>query len=185
MASGSDFVNWHSLSIEEKLEALRTALAPHLVTHVPFVRTHGHASAPAQAYSGDAGFDLAACEEVDIEDGDQVDVPTGVHAALPEGTWGLIMPRSGVLREGRLLVIPGVIDAGYRGELKVLTKAVNGQGIIEKVTVGFRLAQIIVVPLLPRLEWVERQSLPDGSRGEKGFGSSGHMARFFERRADA
>lgn len=183
MSGSADLSNWSTLSIEERLEALRVELAHRMVTRVPFVRTHGHASAPSQAYSGDAGFDLAACEEVEIEDGQQADVPTGVHAALPEGTWGLIMPRSGMLRQGEFLVIPAVIDAGFRGELKILTKAVNGRGAIAKVATGLRLAQIIVVPLMPRLEWVEQQSLPDGSRGEKGFGSSGDMARYFERRS--
>ena len=180
MTSSPSLANWQTLSIEERLEALRVELAHRMVTRVPFVRTHGHASAPAQAYLGDAGFDLAACTDIPIDPGEQFDVPTGVHAALPDGSWGLIMPRSGLLRKGDFLVIPAVIDAGFRGELKILTKNVAPE--IRMVTTGLRLAQIIVVPLLPRLEWVEQASLPDGSRGEKGFGSSGDMARYFERR---
>lgn len=185
MSTRPGLENWQDLSLEERVEALRVEVAHKMVTRVPFVRTHGHASAPAQAYLGDAGFDLAACTEIPIEYDEQFDVPTGVHAALPEGTWGLIMPRSGVLRRGKFLVIPAVIDAGFRGELKILTRNVSITKATEIVPVGLRLAQIIVVPLMPRLEWVEQMSLPDGSRGERGFGSSGDMARHFEERRNA
>lgn len=162
---------WDSLSIDERLEALRRAVAQKLITHVKFVRVHGFADRPSQSYAGDAGFDLSIVEDVLLQPGEKRDVPTGVIAAIPDGYWGHIIARSGVVRKFPIEVQEAVIDCGFRGELKVLVKNVGVEEISFKV--GDRLAQIIVVPLPPRLEWVEQASLPEAERDQRGFGSSG------------
>lgn len=163
---------WDTLSLEERIEALRRALAPRLTTHVKFVRVHGYAERPSQSYEGDAGFDLAIVEEVLLEPGEKKDVATGIVAAIPDGFWGHILARSSVVRKFPVQIVPAVIDAGFRGELKVLVHNVSPT---ERVMFGpgDRLAQIIVTPLPPRLEWLEQASLPDSQRGQRGFGSSG------------
>lgn len=162
--------SWETLSIEEKIEALRRAVTPRSVVHVKFIRIHGHADAPRQAYPGDAGWDLSLCEEVTLQPQEQRDLRTGVVAAIPEGHWGHIIARSGVIRGFNIVIQEAVIDCGYRGELKVLARNYGDKGVTFQQ--GSRLAQIIVTPT-PRIEWVEQAALPPHERGERGFGSSG------------
>jgi len=99
-----------------------------------------------------------------------MDIGTGICAALPDGCWGLIVGRSSMMRKFKLHVVPAVIDAGFRGELRVLV--VNQGGGMVRFSAGDRIGQMILVPI-PRVEWVEQAELPPGSRGERGFGSSG------------
>lgn len=127
---------------------------------------------PKQAYAGDAGFDLACTRDLRIHDGEFVDVPCGIAIELPPGMWGWVIGRSSTLRTKGLLVNPGIIDNGWRGEYFVGVKNVSG-GIVE-VKTGERLAQLIPMPLLAdRIRFEQTGVLSETSRGTNGFGSSG------------
>jgi len=140
------------------------------VLHVKFMRNHGHAGNPTQAYRGDAGYDLELCEDYALESGVWQNLRTGIVAAIPSGYWGHILARSSTWRKLGIRVEPAVIDSSYRGELMVY--AVNTKKELQDVKVGQRLAQIIIVPLL-NVEWLEQGRLPPGEREERGYGSSG------------
>lgn len=127
---------------------------------------------PSYVHTGDAGLDLAASEPVTLAPGERVACPTGLALAIPEGWVGLVHPRSGqALRHGLTVVnAPGTIDAGYRGEVKVLL--VNlGQDQI-RIERGDRVAQL-VLQRVGRATLREVDVLPDSERGAGGFGSSG------------
>ena len=136
-------------------------------------RLRDDAVIPVGAYDGDAGLDLAACEHVVLEPGAREIVATGIAVAIPDGHAGLVLPRSGLAARHGLSVVnaPGLIDAGYRGELKVILLNTDRS---EPFTVepGMRIAQLVVVEL-PALDVVEVSELPASERGEGGFGSSG------------
>jgi dUTP pyrophosphatase len=131
------------------------------------------AKLPTRAHPGDAGLDLYAAEAAVIEPGERAMVGTGVAVAIPEGCAGLVLPRSGnAARHGIALVnAPGLIDAGYRGELRVLLLNTDRAEPFE-VGPGDRIAQLLVTPF-PTLEPIAVEELDDSSRGEGGFGSSG------------
>jgi dUTP diphosphatase len=144
------------------------------VIDVSVTRLREDAVLPEGAYPGDAGLDLVACETVVIGPGERAVVPTGIAVAIPEGYAGLVIPRSGLaLRHGISLVnTPGLIDSGYRGELRVIALNTDRS---ETFTVesGMRIAQLVVTPV-PGIALVETQTLPETARGAAGFGSSGH-----------
>ncbi len=129
---------------------------------------------PERAYAGDAGLDLSSCERVQLLPGERALVPTGLAVAIPEGYAGLVQPRSGLaLRHGISIVnTPGLIDPGYRGELRVALLNTDPR---EPFTVepGMRIAQLLIVPI-PEVELVEVDELPASERGARGFGSSRH-----------
>jgi dUTP pyrophosphatase len=144
------------------------------VSRLPVKRLHEEATLPTRAYEGDAGLDIAACERVELRPGERAVISTGLAVAIPDGHAGLVLPRSGLaVRHGIGKVnAPGLIDAGYRGELKVvlLNTDRNQPFVVEP---GMRIAQLVVVPVvLP--EPVEVSELPGSERGERGFGSSAH-----------
>jgi dUTP pyrophosphatase len=144
------------------------------VTELPVKRLHDGATLPTRAYDGDAGLDLSACERVELGPGERAVVSTGLAVAIPEGHAGLVLPRSGLaVRHGIGKVnAPGLIDAGYRGELKVvlLNTDRSERFVVEP---GMRIAQLVVVPVtLPEPKEVDE--LPGSERGERGFGSSAH-----------
>ncbi len=127
---------------------------------------------PTYAHEGDAGLDLAAACRVHLAPGERALVPTGLAIALPPGCAGLVLPRSGLAwRHGvTVLNAPGLIDAGYRGELKVLL--VNQGQAPVTLERGERIAQLVVVRVVPiRLQ--PTAELPPGARGPAGFGSTG------------
>jgi dUTP pyrophosphatase len=127
---------------------------------------------PAYAKPGDAGLDLRASEAATLAPGDRRLVPTGVAIAIPEGHAGLVLPRSGLAMHNGVTVLnaPGLIDSGYRGELKVLL--INHGAEAVAIERGERIAQLVIQPVAhARLVEVER--LPDSARGEGGFGSTG------------
>ncbi len=128
---------------------------------------------PARAHDTDAGLDLSACEELTIGPGGRGLVPTGLAVEIPEGHAGIVAPRSGLaLRHGISIVnAPGVIDAGYRGEVQVILLNTDAA---EAFTVerGMRIAQLLVMPVTP-VEIVEVTDLAVSARGSGGFGSSG------------
>ncbi len=128
---------------------------------------------PRYAHPGDAGFDLCARVDVTLGPGERVAVPTGIALALPAGYAGLVTPRSGLARDWGVGMVnaPGVIDAGYRGELKVLLVNHDGHTTV-RLTRGDRIGQLLILPL-PRVRFVEVETLPGSDRGTGGFGSSG------------
>ena len=140
---------------------------------LPFQLLSDQATLPTRAHPGDAGLDLYAAEAMRIEPGERRSVGTGVAVALQPGTAGLVVPRSGLAaRHGIALVnAPGVIDAGYRGELRVLLLNTDGAEPFA-VSPGDRVAQLLVVRVdLP--EPVAVAELGASARGGGGFGSSG------------
>ena len=140
---------------------------------LPFARLRADAVLPSQAYAGDAGFDLSACERVEIAAGERAVVGTGVAVAIPDGFAGFVLPRSGLAARHGLGKVnsPGLIDAGYRGEVKVILLNTDRHEpfVVEP---GMRIAQLVVLAL-PQLEPVEVAELPESERGAGGLGSSG------------
>jgi dUTP diphosphatase len=144
------------------------------VTELPMKRLRDGATLPTQAYEGDAGLDLAACEQVELGPGERAVVSTGLAVAIPEGHAGFVQPRSGLAARHGIAVVnsPGLVDAGYRGELKVVLLNTDREEPF-LVEPGMRIAQLVVVPVV-LTEPSEVAELPASERGEKGFGSSAH-----------
>ena len=143
------------------------------MTELRVTRLRDEAVLPSRARSGDAGLDLTACEGATIAAGERAAVGTGLAVEIPEGHAGLVVPRSGLaLRHGLSLVnTPGVIDAGYRGEVRVVLLNTDREHAIT-VEPGMRIAQLIVVPAVA-VDVVEVGELTATERGTGGFGSSG------------
>jgi dUTP pyrophosphatase len=136
-------------------------------------RLIGTAILPTRAHDGDAGLDLFAAEHATIGPGERASVGTGIAVEIPAGHAGLVLPRSGLAdRHGIALVnAPGLIDSGYRGELRVLLLNTDPTDGFE-VAAGDRIAQLLVAPFA-EVEAVEATELAVSSRGVAGFGSSG------------
>jgi dUTP pyrophosphatase len=131
------------------------------------------ATLPTRAHEGDAGLDLYACEAAHLGPGERWSVGTGIAVEVPEGHAGLVLPRSGLARENGIALVnsPGLIDAGYRGEVRVLLLNTDPAETF-KVAPGERIAQLVISPVaLP--EPVEAEALSESARGDGGFGSSG------------
>ena len=143
---------------------------------IPILRLDPDLPAPAYAHDGDAGADLRARESVTLAaGGGRALVPTGVAVALPAGTAGFIQPRSGLaLRHGvTCLNTPGLIDCGYRDELKVLLVNLDPEHAFEVVR-GDRIAQL-VIQRVESAAFVEVADLGGSERGTGGFGSTGRQ----------
>jgi dUTP pyrophosphatase len=140
---------------------------------IEFLKLDPAVALPRRARDGDAGLDLAANQEAVVAPGERALIGTGLAVAVPEGHAGLVLPRSGLAsRRGLTLAnAPGLIDAGYRGEITI---AVVNLDPAEKVEIrrGDRIAQFFVVPFA-MVEPVEVAELPGSQRGEGGFGSTG------------
>jgi len=143
------------------------------VLEVPVVRLDPELPLPRYARPGDAGVDLVAATDLELVPGGRGLVPTGVAVAIPRGYAGFIQPRSGLaLRHGvTVLNTPGLIDADYRGELKVLLVNLDPVETF-LVTRGERIAQLVVQPV-EHVRFVEADELDDTDRGEGGFGHTG------------
>jgi dUTP pyrophosphatase len=128
---------------------------------------------PTRAHEGDAGLDLYACEAAHIGPGERWGVGTGIAIEIPDGHAGLVLPRSGLAREHGISLVnsPGLIDSGYRGELRVLLLN-NDPAETFRVSAGDRIAQLVITPIA-LAEPVETAALAESARGEGGFGSSG------------
>ncbi len=135
-------------------------------------RVRPDAVLPERAYVGDAGLDLAACERHQLGPGERTVVGTGLSVAIPAGYAGFVQPRSGLAAKHGLSVVnaPGLIDSGYRGEIKVvlLNTDLHEAFVVDQ---GMRVAQLVVLPV-PDLELVEVEELPGSERSVRGFGSS-------------
>lgn len=127
---------------------------------------------PARAYSGDAGLDLAACERATLGPGERAVVGTGLAVAIPDGYAGFVQPRSGLAAESGISIVntPGLVDSGYRGELRVILLNTDRDRSFE-VEPGMRIAQLVVVPVAA-VTAKDVAELPPSERGERGFGSS-------------
>ena len=138
-----------------------------------FRRLADDARLPAYARAGDAGLDLTSAADVTVEPGTRTMVPTGLAVAIPEGHAGLVLPRSGLAsRHGLTLAnSPGLIDAGYRGEVTCAVVNLDPERAVE-IRKGDRIAQLVVVEV-PSMEPVWVDELSPSERGEGGFGSSG------------
>ena len=138
-----------------------------------FRRLSAAARPPAQAHEGDAGYDLHAAEAVTIAPGERASVGTGIAVAIPAGQAGLVVPRSGLAARHGISVVnaPGLIDSGYRGELRVLLLNTDREKSF-KVTPGDRIAQLVLVKV-ESPEPAEAGELSETTRGEGGFGSTG------------
>jgi dUTP pyrophosphatase len=144
------------------------------VTELPVRRLHEGAVLPTRAYDGDAGLDLAASERVELGPGERAAIGTGLTVAIPDGHAGFVQPRSGLAARHGITVLnsPGLVDAGYRGELKVvLLNTDRDETFI--VEPGMRIAQLVVIPVA-LTEPKEVHELPVSERDERGFGSSAH-----------
>ena len=142
------------------------------MTELPIRRLHEGAVLPRRAYPGDAGLDLSAAEPAELAPGARATIGTGLALALPEGHAGLVLPRSGLASTHGIGVLnaPGLIDAGYRGEVRVI---LHNQGRETfRVEPGMRIAQLVVVAV-EDVALVEVGELPPTERGEGGHGSSG------------
>jgi dUTP pyrophosphatase len=142
------------------------------VTDVLVQRLHPDARTPTAAYPGDAGLDLASVEEATIPPGGRAVIGTGLAVAIPAGHAGFVQPRSGLAVRHGITVVnsPGLIDSGYRGELRVVLQNTDGQRPFE-VRVGDRIAQLVVLAV-PAVAVQEVEELPGAERAERGFGSS-------------
>jgi dUTP pyrophosphatase len=127
---------------------------------------------PQQAYTGDAGLDLAACERILLAPGERAMVATGLAVAIPSGYAGYVQPRSGLAAEHGITIVnsPGLVDSGYRGELRVILLNTDREHPFE-VEPGMRIAQLVLLSV-PRVELKVVDELPASERGERGFGSS-------------
>jgi dUTP pyrophosphatase len=139
---------------------------------IPVTRSDSTYPLPYFAHPGDAGADLCSNATIEIEPGARALVPTGLSIAIPDGHAGLVLPRSGLAVRNGVTVVnaPGLIDAGYRGELSVAL--INHGDVTFSIQPGDRIAQLVIVAVQTP-QYVEVESLDETERSEGGFGSSG------------
>jgi dUTP pyrophosphatase len=131
---------------------------------------------PSYAHPGDAGADLTTTVDVHLEPGERAMVPTGISVALPDGYVALVHPRSGLAARCGISIVnaPGTVDAGYRGEVKVMLINLDPSQPVS-LSKGDRIAQL-VVQRVERARFVEVERLPGSDRGDGGYGSTGGFA---------
>lgn len=129
------------------------------------------AHVPRQAYEGDAGLDLAACEAAALAPGERAVVPTGLAIEIPDGYAGFVQPRSGLAARHGIGIVnsPGLIDSGYRGEIRVVLLNTGREPFT--VEAGMRIAQLVIAPVAS-VRLIEVDELAVSERGARGFGSS-------------
>jgi dUTP pyrophosphatase len=140
---------------------------------LPVAKLKDEALLPTRAHEGDAGLDLYSCETAHIGPGERWSVGTGVGVEIPDGHAGLVLPRSGLARDHGISLVnsPGLIDSGYRGELRVLLLN-NDPAETFRVQPGDRIAQLVLVPIALATP-IATDVLADSARASGGFGSSG------------
>lgn len=140
---------------------------------LPIARLNDDAVLPTRAHEGDAGLDLYACESAHIGPGERWSIGTGIAVEIPAGHAGLVLPRSGLAKRNGISLVnsPGLIDSGYRGEVRVLLLNTDPAELF-RVAPGDRIAQLVITPVV-LADPVERDSLAESARGDGGFGSSG------------
>ncbi len=140
---------------------------------MPVIQMSEDLPLPSYAREGDAGLDLRAACSATLEPGERAVVPCGLKAAIPEGYAGLVIPRSGLAADHGITVLnaPGLIDSGYRGEIKAVLLNTDQKKAFT-IGRGDRIAQLVIIQA-PKVALVERDQLDITSRGSRGFGSSG------------
>jgi dUTP pyrophosphatase len=136
-------------------------------------RLDARAKVPTRAHQGDAGLDLYALDGARLAPGERATIGTGIAVEIPDGQAGLVLPRSGLAAHHGIALVnsPGLIDSGYRGEVKVLLLNTDRDQSVTIAT-GDRIAQLVLITVeLPRV--VEVEALAVSERGAGGFGSSG------------
>lgn len=136
-------------------------------------RLDAEVALPSYAHPGDAGADLTTTVDVHLEPGERALVPTGIGIALPEGYVALVHPRSGLAARFGVSIVnaPGTVDAGYRGEIKVMLINLDPREPV-RLSRGDRIAQL-VIQQVERARFVEVDRLPGSARGDGGYGSTG------------
>lgn len=139
----------------------------------PVAKLREDATLPTRAHEGDAGLDLYACETAHVGPGERWSIGTGIAVEIPGGHAGLVLPRSGLAKKHGIALVnaPGLIDAGYRGEIRVLLLNTDPAETF-RVEPGDRIAQLLITPVA-LAEPVEAEALAESARGDGGFGSSG------------
>ena len=142
------------------------------MTDVEVLLTGEHV--PAYAHPGDAGADLVSTETIVLGPGDRALVGTGTAIALPDGYVAFVVPRSGLAVKHGITIVntPGTIDAGYRGEIRVIMHNTDDDTAYT-ITAGDRIAQLVVMPVT-HVRFIPVERLPGSHRGEGGFGSTGY-----------
>jgi dUTP pyrophosphatase len=140
---------------------------------LPFQFLDPAATMPARRHDGDAGLDLASVEALVLEPGERALVRVGLAVEIPMGHCGLVIPRSGLAARHGITILnaPGLVDAGYRGELKVALLNTDRRDPFT-IAVGDRIAQLVIVAI-PDVRPVAEDTLGASARGEAGFGSTG------------
>jgi dUTP pyrophosphatase len=140
---------------------------------LPFKSLHPDAELPTAQHPGDAGLDLRSVLDVVVAPGERAMVPTGVSVAIPVGHAGLVLPRSGLASRSGLTLAnaPGLIDAGYRGEIICAVVNLDRETPVA-IAKGDRIAQLVIVAI-PEVKPTWAQELLGTVRGEGGFGSTG------------
>tara|TARA_R110002020_G_scaffold449600_1_gene662927 strand:- start:124 stop:597 length:474 start_codon:yes stop_codon:yes gene_type:complete len=154
---------------------------------IKYSKLHPDGKEPFRANESDAGYDLFSTEYVLLEPLQRKLVSTGINVEIPQGFYGRVAPRSGLACKKGIDVMAGVIDSGYRGEVKVLLinlnleghnlkpnafEAMFGSASRTEIKPGDRIAQLIIEKC-HAVEWTPMETLEDSQRGEQGFGSSG------------
>ena len=141
--------------------------------NLPVKKLDEKAQLPECAYEGDAGIDLRSLESASLAPFERAAVATGLAVAIPEGYAGFVLPRSGsAIKQGLSIVnAPGLIDSGYRGELKCILINLDAKQTI-RIEPGDRIAQLVIMKV-ENVRLLEQAQLSETSRGEGGFGSSG------------
>ena len=139
---------------------------------IPLLKLDVDLPTPSHSHPGDGGTDLYSRIDAILSPRERQTVPTGIAVAVPDGYAGLVVPRSGIAASHGIGVVngPGLLDAGYRGEIKVIL--VNHGSEPFTINRGDRIAQLVVVPVAVQ-EFVEVDELPPSRRGDGGFGSTG------------
>ena len=139
-------------------------------SQIPVVLLNDKAKMPTKAHTSDAGWDLYAANSTIISEHQRKTIETGIALEIPNGYVGLIWPRSGLSVKQGIDVLAGVVDSGYRGEIKVCLYNTSKDNVV--IESGDRIAQILIQPV-SQMEMMAVDSLSDTERGEGGFGSSG------------
>jgi dUTP pyrophosphatase len=138
------------------------------------LRLDDRAQLPTRAHAGDAGLDLHAVEDAVLAPGERASIGTGIAVETPGGHAGLVLPRSGLAARHGISIVnaPGLIDAGYRGDIRVVLLNTDRRQAFE-IHVGDRIAQLVIIAVEPAVA-VEVASVETSERGAGGFGSSGY-----------
>ena len=141
--------------------------------HLQFKRLCGEAIIPTRAHEGDAGYDLYLLNDVGLDVGERHLASTGIAVAIPQGFVGLVTPRSGLANKFGLSVTnsPGIVDSGYRGELKVILHNLGQEPVLFRA--GERVAQLVITTFYSGKSEVVSEFAGETQRDEGGFGSSG------------